>query len=52
MDKIPYESLPNFAKNLDAVLDDSDETTQWITGSKPDYSMVNALFDKGERAYF
>ncbi len=45
-----YDSLPNFVKNLNAVLDDSDEKTEWITGSKPDYSLVNALYDKGKQA--
>lgn len=46
-----YNSLPNFLKNLNAVLDDSDEKTEWITGSKPDYSLVNSLYDKGKQPY-
>jgi len=45
-----YESLPNFLKNLNSVLDDSDANTEWHKGSKPDYSLVNGLFDRGKPA--
>ncbi|XP_037042234.1 pathogen-related protein-like [Bradysia coprophila] len=43
-DNLPYECLPSYLRNRNAVLDDDDGTTEWAAGSKPDYSSVDALF--------
>lgn len=45
---VAYECLPSYVRNSNAVLDDDDGTTVWAGGQKPDYSSVNALFDRGE----
>lgn len=42
-----YNTLPNYLKNLNSVLEDSNEETKWVTGSKPDYSVVNDLYTRG-----
>lgn len=48
VDNAVYECLPSFVRNPNAVLDDDDGTTEWAEGRKPDYSSVNAMFDRGK----
>lgn len=43
-DNLPYECLPSYLRNRNAVLDDDDGTTEWAEGSKPDYSTVDAMY--------
>lgn len=47
-DNLPYECLPSYVRNRNAVLDDDDGTTVWAEGRKPDYSSVDALFLNGK----
>lgn len=44
--------VPGFLTNLNSVLEDDVEGIQWITGAKPDYSVVNELYEKGKQIPF
>lgn len=43
-----YECLPSYLRNPNAVLDEDDGTIEWARGQKPDYTVVNEMFDRGK----
>lgn len=48
-DNAAYECLPSYLRNPNAVLDDDDGTTVWAGGQKPDYSVVDEMFNRGKK---
>lgn len=50
-DTLANECLPSYLRNSNAVLDDDDGTTVWAGGRKPDYSVINELFNRGKKIF-
>lgn len=48
VDNVPYDCLPSYLRNPNAVLDEDDGSIQWTGGRQPDFSSVDALFNRGD----